>query len=329
MKICHDDLQPLVHGALKTSETPAGWIHFDRLPDPLLPVYAENPGAMTRLLSPAGVRLRFRSNTQSIRLTLRYFTFARPCFQGALAIDQGVPQPFGPEEACERWEGELIHSPDSEDHDFELWMPHLCHTEIESFVIDDGATLCPLRPPSRRWLAYGDSITQGMTVANPAESLMGIATRELEADILNLGVGGGKVVQKMKDTIPDWEYDFVSIAYGTNDFNHGTPVPTYEANLRALVEALHRKHPTKPIIVISVIPWAGRTEPNRNGDLLSAFRESAERVADECEGAWMISGPGLIDNNADLFVDNVHPNEAGMKMYGLKFAAAIKRLTGQ
>lgn len=329
MKLDLEILRPLIHGALRTTETPEGLIHFDRLPEGLRSTYENNPGAVTRLLCPAGVRVRFQCATSSIRIALRYFTFARAYFKGTIAIDRGEPETFGPDEKTDRWEGEIHRSSTgSQKTLFDIWMPHLAHAEIEFLELDDQADPRPAPSPTLRWLAYGDSITQGMTVVNPALSLTGVAARDLDADVLNLGVGGARVVPEMSDDIPDWDYDVASIAYGTNDFNHGAPLADYEANLRSLVSALRQKSPKKPIFMISVIPWANRTTPNKNGIFLADYRAIAENVADELEGVVNVPGPSLIHDDPSLFTDDVHPNQAGMAMYGRNLARAIRNALG-
>lgn len=325
MKLDLTCIKPFVLGALEASETSDGAIHFHRLPQGLLPVYENNPGAVTRLSCPAAVRLRFKSDTDRIRIAFRYFTEARPIYKGALAVNGAEPVIFGPDEKRERWEGDIFHSDLAPaEREFEIWLPHLCHTEIEAIEISDGARISPASPPKYLWLAYGDSITQGMTVTNPAEAWIAVASRKIDADVLNLGVGGAKVVKEMADNLPDFSYDFASIAYGTNDFNQAVPLADYESNLRSLVSAMKKKYPEKPVFLISVIPWADRAESNKNGDYIDAYRETAERVADEMDGVVKVSGPSLIDDDTRLFVDNVHPNESGMAMYGANFAEAVK-----
>lgn len=326
MRLGLDEIKEVAAGILGISETADGFIHFERLPKGML-INKDIPGVMTRVLCPAGVRLRFDSDTTSLRVAMRYFSSARPIFKCALVVDGDVLGMFGPDELCVRWEGELFHAVKGfSERGFEIWMPHLCHAEIEFVEIDDGAVIKPAMPPSCKWLAYGDSITQGMTVANPANTWVGIVARELRADVLNLGVGGAKAESWLADSIPDWSYDFVSIAFGVNDFIQCVSLKDYEMNLRCLVEALMRRHPQKPVFLISATPWVGRCEPNENGDSLCVYRELAEKVADETEGVIKISGSCLIADRPDLFVDSVHPNGAGMEMYGRNFCACAKKI---
>ena len=190
--------------------------------------------------------------------------------------------------------------------------------------LSPGCRLTEAPALSCRWLVYGDSITQGMTVALPTNTWVALAARALDADLLSLGRGGGKAVKELAENVPDWDCDFISIAYGTNDFNQARPLSDFESNTCALVRALAQRHPGRPVLLISVIPWAGRTEPNSDGVTMQQYRDATEGVADGFENVVLLPGPELVADDPGMFCDNVHPNERGMRIYADNFVKRVR-----
>ena len=72
-------------------------------------------------------------------------------------------------------------------------------------------------PKGPRWIAYGDSITEGWVASGPAFGWTAIAARQYGLDVVNLGYAGscrGEIASA--EQIAALPADVISLAYGTN-----------------------------------------------------------------------------------------------------------------
>jgi lysophospholipase L1-like esterase len=273
---------------------------------------------------PSCVRLRFKSNTDFIKINLKYYQFARAFFKCTIFVDGEFLQAFGADNECPEWSGEIFTNKNGAEHSFDIWLPHCVDCEVGSLELSDGSSFVEADSFEKKWLAYGDSITQGMSAFLPSDTWVGISARKLNVEIRNLGIGGAVARQELSEHLPDYRYDFASIAYGVNDFNQGVDLDAYEDNMYCLVEELIKFCPDKPIFVLSPIHWVGRDTPNGNGATLDDFRQKAECVAGKFDVCRFIDGKALVPDDADYYADNIHPNDKGMKSFAENFVAQVK-----
>lgn len=325
MEINGEQLAAIALGCRAVTAADGAW-QFMRLPDALAAVYTDNAAAQVRIVCPSGVRLRFVSETTTLRLALRYGAAARAYYQGVALVD-GIAYPFGATEGAERWEGE-IYLGTRMSRTIDIWLPHLVHVDLCRLAIDDECEVIPV-PLPRRWLAYGDSITQGMTVPLPTQMFIAQSALALQAEVRSLAFGGAMLDAILAQVDPGCAYDIVSIAYGTNDFNSDVPLETYAENARRLLHHLHMLAPARPILLITPIPWAGRATPNGLGATLEDYRAVLRPLTGEVPGCHIVEGTELITDDPALFVDGIHPNEAGMTMYAKGLTRALALALGQ
>ena len=169
-----------------------------------------------------------------------------------------------------------------------------------------------------RWLAYGDSITEGWTASRPALAWPAIAARRFGLDVVNLGYAGaarGEIASaEQVSTLPA---DVISLAYGTNCWNR-TPHSTglLREGLLAFLRILREGHPGTPIVVVSpVLRPDAETTPNRLGATLADLRAVVETVAREVreagDGRLSLVRGGELLSPGHLADDGIHPNDAG------------------
>ncbi len=299
-----------------------GAYRFDRLPPDLASHYREAEGSRIRLECPSGVRLRVITDASAMRLGFRYGAAARPFYQ-ACVIEQGQePRPVGPVDQTDAWEGEVELGGGW----MELWLPHLVRTDLSLLDFLGATHVEPAPPRSRRWLALGDSITQGMTTPLPTETTLSITARALDLDLQSFGIGGAKLTDFIAHATLDWPYDLLTIAYGTNDFNQSFPLDDFAHNARTLVTRQAAAHPDAVIVLITPLPWAGRTTPNAAGIPFDAYRKTLAEVAADVPGVHLLHGPDLVPDDPAMFVDNVHPNRDGMAEYARNLIAALQTM---
>lgn len=168
-------------------------------------------------------------------------------------------------------------------------------------------------PAGPRWLAYGDSITEGWVASEPGMAWPAIAARRHRLDLVNCGYAGAA-----RGEIPSAEQlaalpspDVLSVFYGTNCWNR-IPFSTdmLAAGLRAFLGILRQAHPQVPMVVVSMIvrPDAEST-PNRLGATMADLRATIETVATELGDAALTLVPGGDLVKGDQLPDGIHPGD--------------------
>lgn len=263
----------------------------------------------------SGVRVRFVSDTRRISIALRYGVEARTIYRGELIVDGNAQGGFGPTERKEEWSGFIYEQANAARHTFDLWLPHMCQADVLSMEVDDGSVVEPAPKLPLRWLAYGDSITQGMTATLPTRTYVGRCALALNAEVNNLGIGGAILDPRLADGVPDGQYDLITIAYGTNDFSKGVTGEQLRERTRRLVTALRSKHPRAAIVLLTTLTWVRENKPNANGATLDQFRRSIFGLETEFAGVHLVHGDTMIPEEDRWFVDKVHPNDEGFALY--------------
>ncbi|MBU0714722.1 MAG: SGNH/GDSL hydrolase family protein [Verrucomicrobia bacterium] len=322
MKLTLDQIKASMSGCWNAEEE-NGAIRFHRMPPPLSSFYRQQPASRVRLECTTCVRLRFISNTATLRLGLQFGQAARPFYQGGLLIDGREHAIFGPGRAAPAWEGRILDRQDCKESQFDLWMPHLVRTDLVVLEIDDQATFQPAPPLRRRWLACGDSITQGMTVPLPTQAVAARCALNLNLDVLNYGIGGAIMSKALSEAEINYPYDVLTVAYGANDLARN-PLDQYAANLLGFLTRQVAAHPKAAFILITPIPLVGNEGPNDKGISLGDYRRAVQAVSQELGFCRVVEGPVLVPNDARFFVDNVHPNIAGMATYADHLAAYLE-----
>ena len=291
-------------------------LRFDRLPEGLAAAYREARKNRIRLECPSAVRLRFETDADALAIAWSYGPGARQIYQGALALEDAAPIPLGPDGGQpESWEGTVPLGGRGR-HRVELWLPHMVRADLRRLEPAGEGSLTPGAVHYARWLALGDSITQGMETPLPTGTWVARCARALNINVRNYGIGGAKAEVYLAEHPIDWPYDVMSVAYGINDFNQACPLETYTENLRRLVERQAGDHPDAQFIVVTPTRWVGREEdPNELGLRLDDYREAAAKTAAALPRTRVVAGTDLIPDDATLFVDHVHPNTEGMAAY--------------
>lgn len=290
----------------------------ERMPKIMQPLYVGQAVSNVRMQCTSCVRLRFVSDTTSLSIELAYGVRARELFKCELLVDgQRVhSEGFGPDATVERWQGVIFENPKAQMRTFDLWLSDKCQVDVVEMQLDDACVIEPAEPLPIRWLAYGDSITQGMVSTLPTRNAVGIAALANQAEVFNLAIGGAVLAPELALTVPDGQFDLISIAYGTNDYHRSVPIETYQANAKALLEKLIEKFPLTPILLITTLTMINDAQLAINNVTLAQYRDCLQPLASLSSKIRQIDGRTLIADDQSLFVDKVHPNDAGFAIYG-------------
>jgi lysophospholipase L1-like esterase len=319
----------LVAGAVKVDAV-EGATRFLRLPPSLYELFSQHESSRIRAYSTTGVRIRFRSNTRVLRLSARYgdaISWTRK-FAFDLEVDGELKSTFGSAtgEKESIWQGEIFQADESKERELVLWLPHLCEVQIERLEIEKGATLRPVAS-TMKWVALGDSITQGFVTSRPAETYPARVARALNLDLYNMAVGGSVTDANLAAAAKTVDADLITIAHGINDYISNKDAATEATRVAKLLLRLRHLRPHAAIVWITPIPYhTMMDEPNKAGlkmaDYTRIIREQAQKVG----GVSLIDGSTLVPDEAQWFVDNAHPNERGHELYARNLVVQLKRL---
>jgi lysophospholipase L1-like esterase len=166
--------------------------------------------------------------------------------------------------------------------------------------------------PQPRWLAYGDSITEGWVTSTPAQAWPAVVGREHGLDAINMGYAGaarGEIVSA--EHLAELPADVITVAHGTNCWTRTPHTAAMVAEgLRAFLDVVRQGHPETPIVVVSPIvrPDAEET-PNRLRATLQDLRRAIHDVAAERADVDLVPGGALV--RPDQLPDGIHPGDEG------------------
>ena len=178
-----------------------------------------------------------------------------------------------------------------------------------------GGAIAP-SPPQRRWLAYGDSITEGWGASAPGRTWLATAARRLDLEAVNFGyAGSGRGELVVAEAMAAVPADLITIAFGTNCWGMiAFSEELLEATVRAFVASVRVGHPHTPIVAVSpIVRPDAETTPNRLGATLARLRAAYERavlgLGTADAGITLVRGGELV--TAGQLADGIHPDDAG------------------
>jgi hypothetical protein len=240
----------------------------------------------------------------------------------------------------------------------ELWLPHNAFVELRRLSLDSGATLLSQSaPPRGRWIHYGSSISHCLEAESPTGTWPAVAAAATGLHLASLGFGGQCHLDPfVARTIRDSDADLISLKVGINVINMDSMRErVFGPALHGFLDTIREGKPDTPIVLISPIhcPSAerrpGPTFPDANGRFVTLagheavqagcltlvrVRELVEEAVTSRRGRGdanlhYVSGLELFGaaDAADL-PDDLHPNPAGYRRMGERFAHRLGELDG-
>ncbi len=327
----------LVDGALGTRVT-NGYLRAWRLP--LADVAFHDPGLVWTASQPAGVRLRFETDSRAIRLTAEHVVlegFPPPEARYDLVIGNEVvaTRPAASQHVDIEF-GDLPR----DGRPVEVWLPQEVGVRIRTVEVDDGTTLTAAPDDRPRWVTYGSSITHCSDAPGPTDTWPARAARGLGWHLTCLGFSGmchlDPLVARAMATLPA---DRFTLKLGINVHNLASlRQRTFAPLVHGFLATLRDAHPTTPITVISPIISPerenaattalriGEREIVASGDLtLEQMRSILSRVVD----LWRDRGDANLDYldgrellgeaDANCLPDGLHPDDEGNRRIADRF----------
>lgn len=202
----------------------AGALRLERFPPAVHAQFAGNLGPLANVRSSAGCALLLRTDSPSLVVELERLRHHQPV-PSALALEV---------EHADGWQG--VHGCDLREADGDLsvgfatglergggtrlvalWLPLISTCALRAIALCRGARLEQAAAPAPRWLAIGDSLTQGFSVQSPLQSWVHRLSRRWNLPAWNLGVGGIHIApQAFAWALRAQRFDLVTIALGSN-----------------------------------------------------------------------------------------------------------------
>jgi len=301
------------------------WVRFHRFTVREEEIYRDlHLDKCNKLLATAGVRVAFCTDSESFSFAFRFFDqcSSRQIPRIDVYVNGAMVAHVGLDDYIDR-AGRSTVALGKGNKTVELYLPWAMGCEVADLILDDGASFEPLHR-TYTMISYGDSITHGYDSKYPSLSYAATLARLMDADSVNKGIGGETFFPELLEGADKTVPDFVTVAYGTNDWAH-QPREMIQERCRAFYAKLSACYPASKIFAIAPI-WRGNSEScdtEFGAPLNEVYTLMCEQTAD-LENVTVIPGDGLFPHVKAFTTDALHPNDAGAQIYAQNLYRAIE-----
>lgn len=339
MKLNLEQIKEITTGAVRVLEN-NGEIEFHRFTEEQEIVYGKKSDAQNRKFNErckaaSGMRFCFKTNSENLKMVFRverstsrlffsFDVFENGKFIGALNnfnIDNLPSNYIEADFPLGEFSKEFKLS--KGDKEVCVYLPwSVCSTLLE-FSIDDGAYIKGVKP-QKTLLAFGDSITQGYDALRSSNRYVARLCDKLSVMEINKGIGGEVFFPELAKAKDDFNPDYITVAYGTNDFST-RDYDDFKIRCKQFFEELSKNYPTSKIFAITPI-WRKDYMGDRVfGDFFRA-QEYIKEICKKLENVTVISGFDLVPKDEKYYSDlRLHPNDEGFKFYAENLYNEIKK----
>jgi len=166
-------------------------------------------------------------------------------------------------------------------------------------------------------LFFGDSLTAGYGLDDPANAFPGVIERKIDSlklpyAVVNAGVSGETTAGGLAriDWILKQKVDIFVLELGANDGLRGTPVAETTKNLQFIINKVKAKYPDAKIVLAGM-----QVPPSMGNDYITSFKNLFPALAEKNKIAlvpFLLAGVG---GNPKLNqADGIHPTADGAKI---------------
>ncbi len=204
-------------------------------------------------------------------------------------------------------------------HDFELLLPYADSVDFLGLEVTDDAEFAPVGPrPAFRYVAYGDSITQGYWASDVTGTFACLLAKAKNWTLINMGYGGRQATAGDGALVGSVPADLITCSMGANDAIANKSAAQFRADMEGVVSGIRSRQPMTPLYLITPL---FSTQPF-GGAPLEQFRTELRDLVSHAADAnlHLIEGPELTPHDEGNLPDGIHPNDAA-------FAIMAQRLT--
>ena len=203
-------------------------------------------------------------------------------------------------------------------HKVEIYFPN-SQMGIKNFTVEKGK-LFETVPEKEEILFLGDSITEGIGIANISKTYPQIVAEALDMTLYNQGVASYTHDERTIDEIGEADPEIVFVAMGVNEVFQSNMEENLKGKVEKYYEKLLKTFPDSKIYVMTPL-----TAFDRDYKKVQIVRDIIKEVVSKYEGITVINGeeilsPQMCFEDGTLLSDYVHPSDKGAKVI-----AEIKR----
>ena len=326
-----EQIRNITKGADRVEKNTKGRIKFHRFTEAQEKAYKDYSSAdfYRKTFATSGIRLEFVTDSEKLSLTVnvtsklsssrRFFAhsiYADDRLIGRIERDQDSPIPDGD------FSGEFDLG--AGEKTVKIYFPWVAVSEIVSFELDDGAKIEPVEKKCKM-IIFGDSITQGYDALAPENSYASIITDALDAEARDKGIGGEVFWPTLGALRDDFEPDYITVAYGTNDWSRSDK-ETFDRDCEAFYTNLSANYSESTIFALAPI-WRGDkdTHKSKMGDF-SYPAQKINEISNKLSNVIFIDTKGFVPEDPSYFSDLfLHPNDKGFAHYAENLLRDIKK----
>jgi lysophospholipase L1-like esterase len=219
-----------------------------------------------------------------------------------------------------------------------LWLPLISTCAVAGVEVADGAAVAPVALPEPRWLAIGDSLTQGFVVQSPAQCWVHLLSRRWRLPAWNLGIGGVRIEPAaFAWALRSRRWELVTIALGSNHAWREGDTATVAESADELMELVLSGGPGGAAhgrVAWCLPSWKPYEDGQGPADfagqpLDAATADRMRRVRDALRRKLATYAPrlelveDLMPHEARYFVDGLHPAASGSSLFADRLAQAL------
>lgn len=253
-----------------------------------------------------GVRLDFTTSAAEISfrysITAHFFDGKQPTETMDFYVDGSLSKKVQIDYVSTRSETVSLSLP-AGSHRVTVYLPAWHGLALSNLNL--GTDAAPINPTGKKYLILSDSIGQGLFADGASGSYVSRLMRELDAEYLNLSVGGDTFLASNLDSDIPFAPDRIFISLGINDYvfsrqDHGAAqIDTIKSNAMRYLSTVRSLYPSAEILVMTPII---EVDPALQTAVLEACSSAGVRV---------VRGTDYFSGSSSLLSDGVHPNSEG------------------
>lgn len=220
--------------------------------------------------------------------------------------------------------------PAAHDAGYTLYLP-LYNTLLRLRIgVTKGYSLAACRTTSHMQIAvYGTSITQGACASRPGLAWTSLLSRMSGYDVINLGFSGNGRLEPEVIGYLDQLNPAIYILDCLPNLVDRAPAEVTQ-KIVAAVRQIRNAHPATPVILTAHAGFGNErtsdTSRRRCSDVNGALYKALAILKEQQVKGLFLLDKESIGLDADCFVDQVHPNDAGMMRYARAYLRLIRQL---
>jgi lysophospholipase L1-like esterase len=319
-----EDFNAFFSGCLRTVQSDSGLLLHRHTAKQIAYYEETNESWAIRSRCPAGIKLNLHSHTRTLDLRLRILPGARTYAGFDVEVDGRTTAAIqidtsdGIQSLC------LVDSATPSQRQISITFPQSAIVELHAIEVEEDSQTTAVAAPQKKYLALGDSITQGMDARGPASAYAVQLARVLDVELLNQGVGGHIFdLDALDDELP-YHPDIITIAYGTNDWSRDTTCEEISSRVERYLTRLKKTVGQSAHIYLLTPLWRATGDEVRKGGTLAQFSATIGETAATFTDVTVVDGSTLVPHLPGLFADGIHPTDEGFLHYTLNLQRAIQ-----